>query len=256
MWSARRITLVAITSLAVIAGGGYYVLGPGAPVSPRQAIQDAVAASAAAKSASATFTTQVSGMTVLFGTVRQQGWQSSKATLAMTTVDGAERFSVTEIVLGSTVYISTPGLVEATGKQWLGVPVRALTADPALAQLYQTNAIPAVGAGLLAMASTVRLAGTETISGVPTSRYVGTIDPSRARATLAPRLGQLLAPELAATTGQIRFTAWIDRQHNFRKIQTTSTVGGRLTVTTLVFMARSLPGRIATPVDSQVETAP
>jgi hypothetical protein len=254
MWTGRRISVVAIASLAVIAGGGYYVLVPGAPVSPREAIQEAVAASAAAKSASATFTTQVSGMTVLFGTVTQQGWQSSKATLAMTTVDGAERFSVTEIVLGPNVYISTPGLVEATGKHWLDIPVPALTADPAMAQLYQTNAIPAAGAGLLAMASTVRLAGTATIGGVPTSRYVGTIDPSAARAALAPRLSQLLAPELAATTGPIRFTAWIDRQHNFREIETTSTVGGRVSVTTLLFTTRSLPGHIEAPAESQVES--
>jgi hypothetical protein len=255
MWSGWRISLVAITSLAVIAAGGYYVLGPGAPLGARKAIEEAVAASAATRSASATFMTQVSGITVLFGTAREQGSPSRTATLAMTTVDGAERFSVTEIIAGPKVYISTPGLVRATGRQWLSIPVPELTADPALARLFPTNAIPDAGAGLLAVARTVRLAGTATLSGVPTSCYVGTIDPSTARATLAPRLSQLLAPELAATTGQIRFTAWIDRQHNFRKIETASTVGGRLTVTTLYFTPGSEAGPIAVPVASDVETA-
>lgn len=254
MWSGRRITSVALSSLAVIAVGAYYVLRPPVLVSPRQAIEQAVATSAAAKSASTTFSTQVSGMTTLYGTAREQGAQARMATLVMTAVDGAEHFSVTEIVSGSNVYISTPGLVQALGKQWLGVPVPMLTADPALAQLYQTNAIPDAAAGLLAVASTIRLAGTATIRGVPVSRYVGTIDPSRARARLAPRLAQLLAPELAATTGVIRFTAWIDGQHNFRKIETTSTVGGRVSMTTLIYLGRSPSARIGVPVDSQVES--
>jgi len=253
MWSGRRISAVALSSLSVIAVGSSYVLRPTVQVSPRQAIEQAVATSAAATSASTTFSTQVSGMTTLYGTAREQGRESRMATLAMTAVDGAEHFSVTEIVTGPAVYISTPGLAQALGKKWLGIPVPKLTEDPAMAQLYQTNAIPDAGAGLIAVASTVRLAGTETIGGVPVSRYVGTIDPSRARDRLAPRLAQLLAPQLAATTGQIRFTAWVDGQHNFRKIQTISTVGGRVSQTTLIYTSSSLPGRIDVPVSSEVE---
>jgi hypothetical protein len=257
--SSWRIALLALICLAVIAVGGYRVmrhLYPAIPPSADQVIHDASATTAAMTSANASFTTQVSGLTTMFGTVRERITPTGLATLSMTTVDGADRFAVTEVVTRSTVYVTMPSLATAFGKPWLGVPVPALGAYPAVAQLYQTAALPTAEAALIGCASTERLTGTTTVRGVKVSRYVGSIDPATALSELAPGQRQLLAPELAAATGTISFTAWIDAQHNLRKIQTSATIGGQLTVTTVVVTAVNRVLHIAVPQPSQVAAMP
>jgi hypothetical protein len=250
-----RIVLLAVIALAVVAVGGYSVvrhLSKPVPPSADQAIKDMASTTAAMTSASANFSTQVSGLTVMFGTARERVRPQAMATLSMTTVDGADRFAVTEVVSRSTVYVSMASLAAAFGKPWLGVPVPELAADPAMAQLYQTAALPTAEAALISAASTERMTGTTTVRGARVSRYVGSISPATALAELAPAQRQLLAPELAATTGTISFTAWIDAQHNLRKVQTTAVIGGRRTVTTIVVTAMNRVVRIAVPQPSQV----
>jgi hypothetical protein len=257
--SGWRIALLALICLAVIAVGGYRVvrhLYPAIPPSADQVIHDAAATTAAMTSASATFTTRVSGLTVMFGTVRERITPTGLATLSMTSVNGAERFAVTEVVTRSTVYVSMQSLAAAFGKPWLGVPVPELGAYPAMAQLYQTAALPTAEAALIETSSTERLAGTTTMRGVKVSRYVGSIDPAATLSQLAPRQRHLLAPELAATTGTITFTAWIDSQHNLRKVQTSATIGGQLTVTTVVVTAVNRVLHITVPQPSQVVALP
>jgi hypothetical protein len=246
---------LAIVALAVIAGGGYRVirhLYPPVPPSADQAIKDMASTSAAMTSANANFTTQVSGLTVMFGTARERVRPTTMATLSMTSVDGADRFLVTEVVSRSTVYVSMPSLAAAFGKPWIGVPVPKLAADPAMAQLYQTAALPTAEAALIRTATTERMTGTTMVRGIKVSRYIGSIVPATALAELAPAQRQLLAPELAATTGTITFTAWIDAQHNLRKIQTTAIIGGRRTVTTVVVTAINRVLRITVPQSSEV----
>jgi hypothetical protein len=250
-----RIVLLAVIALGVIGYGGYRVfrhLSTPVPPSADQVMRDAASTAGAMISANANFTTQVSGLTVMFGTVRERITPARLATLSMTFVDGAYRYAVTEVVTGSTVYVSMPSLAATVGKPWVRVPVPELVADPAMAQLYQTAALPAAEAALIGTASTERMTGATTLRGVPVSRYVGSISPATAQAELAPALRQLLAPELTATTGTISFTAWIDSQHNLRKIQTSATIGGRLTVTTVVVTAFNRALRISVPQSGQV----
>jgi len=234
--------------------GGYRVirqLYPAIPPSADQVMRDA-AATAARSSASAQFTTQVSGLTVMIGTVRERAAPTRLATLSMTSINGAEQVAVTEVVTRSTVYVNMPSLTAAFGKPWLGVPIGNLGADPAMAQLYQTAALPTAEAALIGTADTERLAGKATVRGVPVSRYVGSVDPASALTALAPAMRQLLAPELASATGIIGFTAWIDAQHNIRKVQTSATIDGELTVTTVVITALNRATHIAVPQSSQV----
>jgi hypothetical protein len=253
------VALLAVAALAVVAVGGYGVISTmNRPIPPSadQVIQDVTHAATTLTSDSATFTTQVSGITVMFGTVHERVTPSRLATLSMTSVDGAERFAVTEVVSRSTVYVRMPSLDAAVGKPWIGVPIPQLGASPAMAQLYQTAALPTAEAALIGTASEERMTGITTVRGVKVSRYVGTIDPATALAQLDSGLGQLLAPELAATTGTIGFTAWIDSQHNLRKIQTIATIGGQLTVTTVVVTAVNRVVHIALPEPTQVAALP
>lgn len=247
--------VLTLIALGVIAVGGYRVLkvwNQAVPPSADQAMKDAASAAAAMTSASATFTTQVSGLTVMFGTVHERTAPARVAALSMTSVDGAARFPVTEVVTPSRVYVNMPSLAATFGKPWLGVPVSRLGADPAMAQLYQTEALPTAMAALISTASTERLTGSTTMRGVRVSRYVGTIEPATALAELAPGMRQLLAPELAAGTGAIRFTVWLDSRHILRKVQTSATVGGQLTVTTVVVTAVNRILQIAVPSSGEV----
>jgi hypothetical protein len=257
--SVWRVILLAVIALAVLAVGGYGLLRhlyTPIPPSADQVMQDTAHAAAAMTSASANFTTQVSGLTVMFGTANERVRPTTMATLKMTSVDGADRFAVTEVVSRSTVYVNMASLAPAVGKPWLGVPVPDLAADPAMAQLYQTAALPTAEAALIGTATTERKTGTATVRGTPVSRYVGSINPATALAELAPDQRQLLAPELTATTGTISFTAWIDEQHDLRKIQTSAIVGGQLTVTTVVITAINPVVRITVPQSGQVSALP
>ena len=257
-WRAVVLAL-AVTALAVIGVGGYRVYQHFRPVSLAPAglvIEEAASSAGAVSSASATFTTQVNGLTVMFGTVSERVTPTRLATLSMTSVDGVERIPVTEVVTRSDVFVSMPSMVAAIGKPWLKVPVPELGADPAMAQLYQTGALPTAEAALVSAASTVQLAGTTTVRGVPVSRYVGSINPATALDGLDAKLRPLLAAQLAATTGTIHFTAWIDSQHSLRKVQTSAIIGGQLTVTTVVVIATNRVLHIAVPNTSQVAGVP
>jgi hypothetical protein len=218
---------------------------------PRAQTATAVSQAAALTSARATFTTQVSGLTTVFGRVSEQ-LRPQRTTLTMTTVDGADRFGVTEVVTDSAVFIRAPGLANSVGKPWISVPVAGLTADPALMGLYQTGSIPTIDAAMIGTATGVRSTGPRTVNGVRTTRYVGTVEPAQALRRLSPAERQLLAPELTAVSGDLHFVAWIDAHHNLVKLQTSATIDGLSTVTTVVVTAFNQRLHVTVPPESQV----
>ncbi len=211
----------------------------------------AVARAAALRSANAAFTTQVDGLTTVTGRVSEQ-LRPQLVALTMTAFDGADQFGVSEVVTDSAVYLRAPGLANAAGKPWISVPVTGLAADPALMELYQAGAIPTVDAALIGTALGVRLAGRQTIDGVATARYIGTIDPALTMRRLSPALRQLLAPELTAITGDMRYSMWVDSHHDLVRLQTSATIDGSSTVTTVVVTALNKQVHIAVPAASQV----
>jgi len=218
---------------------------------PRAETATAVSRAAALTSARATFTTQVSGLTTVFGLVTEQ-LRPQRTTLTMTTVDGADRFGVTEVVTDSAVFIRAPGLASSVGKPWISVPVAGLTADPALMGLYQTGAIPTIDAAMIGTASGVRSTGPQTVNGVRTTRYVGEVEPALALRRLSPAERQLLAPELTTVSGNLDFVAWIDAHHNLVKLQTSAIIDGLSTVTTVVVTAFNQRLHVTVPPLSQV----
>ncbi len=242
-----------VVALTVLAADGWWLLRTREPArqTPPAVLAEAVSQAAAMTSVKATFTTQVAGLTTVFGRISEQ-LKPDRATLTMTTVDGADRFSVAEVVTDSVVYLRAASLANAVGKPWISVPITGLSADPALVGLYQTEAIPTADAALIGTAAVVRSAGTGTVDGVRTTRYVGTIDPAATLRRLSPAIRQLLAPELGAATGTVRFVAWIDGQHNLREVQMSATVGGLSTATSVVLHALNATVHITVPAPSQV----
>lgn len=242
-----------VVALTVLAADGWWLLHnrEQAKQTPHTVLAEAVSQAAALSSVRANFTTQLAGLTSVFGQVNEQR-RPDRATLTMTTVDGADRFGVSEVVTESVVYVRAPGLANAVGKPWISVPMTGLTADPAMEGLYQTEAIPSADAALLGTAATVRSAGTATIDGARTTRYVGSIDPATALRRLPQAEGQLLTPELKSVTGELHFVAWIDGQHNLRQVQTSGTIGGVSTVITVVIKAFDPAVHVIVPDQSLV----
>lgn len=247
-----------VAALGVLAADGWWLIRSkqeAKPQPPRVATAEAVSQAAALTSARATFTTQVAGLTTVFGRVSEQV-RPQRATLTMTTVDGSDRFAVTEVVTDSAVFLRAPGLASSVGKPWISVSLPGLTADPALVGLYQTEAIPTLDAALVGTAVAVRSTGIRTVDGVRTTRYVGTIDPADSLQRLSQPVRSLLDPELTGVTGQISYIAWIDDHHNLVKLQTSATVGGLTTVTTVVVTAFNLKIHLSVPAENLVSAIP
>lgn len=242
-----------VVALAVLAGDGWWLVHTRdlARQTPRTVTAEMVSRATAVTSASATFTTQVAGLTTVFGRVSEQ-LKPQRATLTMTTVDGADRFNVSEVVTDSAVYIRAPGLAESATKPWISVPVSGLTADPALMGLYQTDAIPTVDAALIGTATGVRSTGVQTVDGVRATRYVGIIHPATALRRLSLPVRHALDPELTTASGVMHFVAWIDGHHNLVKLQTTGTMSGLSTVTTVDVTAFNEKVQITVPAPSLV----
>jgi hypothetical protein len=252
-----RFGAIIVVALAVLAVDGWWLLHTRELARQQTTpvvIADAVSHADALTSATANFSTQVSGLTTVIGQVSEER-RPHRVTLAMTTIDGADRFSVAEVVTASAVYLQAPGLAPSVGKPWISVPLAGLSADPAMVGLYQTEAVPTAEAALLDTATGLRKAGAGTIDGDRTTRYVGTIEPSVALGRLSPAARQLLAPELTTVTGDMRIVVWIDRQHNLCKVQTSATVAGLVTVTTVVIKALNPTVHIAVPAASLVSAA-
>jgi hypothetical protein len=249
-----RFGVIIVVALGVLVGDGWWLLRTKAadkPQPPRAETAEAVSQAAALTSARATFSTQLAGITTVFGRVSEQ-LRPQRTTLTMTTIDGADRFGVTEVVTDSAVFLRAPGLANSVGRPWISVPVAGLTADPALTELYQTGAIPTLDAALIGKAAGVRSTGPQTVNGVRTTRYVGIIEPAQALRRLSPAERQLLAPELTAVSGEMSFVAWIDAHHNLVKLQTSATIDGVSTVTTVVVTAFNERMHLTVPARSQV----
>ncbi len=254
-----RFGVIIVLALGVLGADGWWLvrtrdireLELAREQTPQAVTAKAVSQAAALTSAKATFTTQVAGLTTVFGRVSEQ-LRPQRVTLTMTTVDGADRFGVTEVVTDSAVFLRAPGLANSVGRPWISVPVAGLTADPALFELYQTGSIPTLDAAMIGTATAVRSTGPRIVEGVRTTRYVGTIDPALALRRLTPAERQLLAPELTSVSGDISFIAWIDAHHNLVKLQTSATMDGLNTVTTVIVTAFNQRMHLTVPASSQV----
>jgi hypothetical protein len=254
-----RFAIIIVLALGVLGADGWWLvrtrdikeLALARQQTPQAVTAKAVSQAAALTSAKATFTTQVAGVTTVFGRVSEQ-LRPQRVTLTMTTVDGADRFGVTEVVTDSAVFIRAPGLANSVGRPWISVPVAGLTADPALFELYQTGSIPTLDAAMIGTATAVRSTGPRTVEGVRTTSYVGTIDPALTLQRLTPAERQLLAPELTSVSGDISFVAWIDAHRNLVKLQMSETTDGVNTVTTVVVTAFNERMHLTVPALSQV----
>jgi hypothetical protein len=174
-------------------------------------------------------------------------------------VDG-QTLPVTEIVSANAIYLKEATLSRETGKPWLEVPFSDLEGNlgSALARLFQSaqNGNPLEQVQMLAASKNVRAVGTQVVDGVQTTHYAGSFTPAAAVSALPPRVRSAVRPMLSVLTGDIRFNAWIDAQHQVRSLTEAETVGGQPVTVTMNVTAINQPVHIAVPTAGQVATLP
>ena len=236
--------------------------GPAKPQSARQAITLASNDTRRANSMSGTFSMRLGSAApeTTTGTIQMQRVPSLLFDEDLSVSVDGQTLPVTEIVSASALYLKEATLSRETGKPWLEVPFSDLEGSfgSTLARLFQSaqNGNPLEQTQMLAASKNVRAVGTQVIDGVQTTHYTGSFTPSAAVNALSPSLRTAVRPILGALTGDIRFNAWIDAQHQVRKVTEAETVGGEPVTMTMNITAINQPVHIALPAASQVATLP
>jgi hypothetical protein len=175
------------------------------------------------------------------------------------TADG-HTLPVTEIMSTKAIYLKEAALTREMGKPWLEVPFSGLGGNlgSTLAQMFQSaqNGNPLEQVQMLAASKNVRVVGTQVIDGVQTTHYAGSFTPSAAVSALSASDRQNVRPMLSVLSGDIRFNAWIDTQHQVRRVIETETLSGEPVTVAINITAINQPVHIAVPPASQVTTVP
>ena len=236
--------------------------GPATPQNARQAITVASDDTQRADSMAGTFSMRLGNGTgeTTAGTIQVQRVPSLVFDENLSISADGHTLPVTEIMSTNAIYLKEAGLSHETGKPWLEVPFSGLDGNlgSALAQMFQSaqNGNPLEQVQMLAASKNVRAVGTQVIDGVQTTDYTGSFTSSAAVSALSSSVRQSVRPMLSVLSGDIRFNAWIDAQHQVRSLTETETVSGEPVYVTINVTAINQPVHISVPAASQVVTLP
>jgi hypothetical protein len=274
--AAGAIVIIA-AGVAGCASGGSPAGKPGttstaaAAQSPEQAIQLAASTARDINSFTATMSLQGSIGTSgeafnLAGTISEQLHPSVLAEADYSTFSAAGQSipgGMSEIITTSSLYMKLAILTQElhTTKPWIEIPFSALTKASgvdisSLFSQLQTNS-PLDQSQLFAGAENVKKAGTGVVDGVPVTEYTGTVSMSRALDKLPASLRNTFGQDIEkAGITSVRFTEWVDGQHQVRK--TTVTESGSAITETITTTITSInqPVTIQVPPASQTNSLP
>jgi len=220
---------------------------------PQQAITDAARASSKLNSAHATVTI-ATGAETLTEKLQLQLHPKLELSAALNGVQGAG--NIQEVIIGSTVYIKLSSLsAQLGGKPWIkldansggkaGALIHSLLQEASSGNLNSQAQLAKLVTGL-------HKAGSETVGGVETTRYDGSIKPAAALPHLPKALRTSFAPLLRQIQGNLQVSYWIDDQHLIRKVAETETVQGQQVHTTILYQDINQPVHITPPPPGQV----
>jgi hypothetical protein len=234
--------------------------GAGAAGTPaaHQALLDAATAAQQVNTAVTTMNVKITGSQsgTQSGTLQYQRKPSVLMSEDMHIVAQGGTTDIKMILTGTDVYFSEPGL----SAKWTKLKRSSLSGPTAasfgkLIQTMQSNDF-ANQQQMLAAATDVHQAGTQTIDGAQTTEYDGSIRASDAIKALSPGVRGILGPQLQ-TLGDsvISFREWIDGQHHVRRVIENETVKGNNLITTMDITGINQPVQITVPPNSQVTGA-
>jgi hypothetical protein len=236
--------------------------GSAKPQNARQAITLASDDAQRANSMAGTFSMRLGSGTgeATTGTIQMQRAPSLLFDENLSISANGQTLPVTEIVSANAIYLKEAMLSRETGKPWLEVPFSDLKGNlgSTLARLFQSaqNGNPMEQTQMLAASKNVHAVGTQVVDGVQTTHYAGSFTPSAAVSALSPSVRNAVRPMLSVLSGDIRFNAWIDAQHQVRRVIEAETVAGQPVTVTMNVTAINQPVHIAMPAASQVVTLP
>jgi hypothetical protein len=266
----RRAAAAALCAgaLALIAGcstGSAGSTGPGdnsqptrsaVQETPQKAIRLAAQESRRVTTMAATFSEKV-GNPVIATTTATEQLQLKPTLLAdvsLHTTSGGRSVSVDEIVSARAVYLKAPG--NPTGKLWAEIPFSGLghNLGGSISSLLQNaqNGNAAQQTELFTASKNVHVVGTETVDGVETTHYRGSVSAATALASLKPSVRKGLAPLLKLITGEIHFDVWIDSQHVTRRLIERETVISEPVTVNVNVTAVNQPVQITLPPAGEV----
>jgi hypothetical protein len=217
---------------------------------PQLDVTQAERQSADARTISASFRERISGATTvtLSGQVRVQRTPLRIAD-QLTMTAGGHTTELNAIVTGAASYVQSPQ-VSAT---WIKEPVPNADREALLAKLR--NADPTAQTRLILAAGHAHFAGRQSVDGVMTSRYVGSVAPEVALAAVPSALRARLAPAVSLITGDIHYTLWVEAGNRVKQFRVAErTLSSKITVTeTIDWIDRPL--HIAIPRLSEVPTS-
>ena len=174
---------------------------------------------------------------------------------------GGQRIPVAEILTSKAIYLKFPALSGQPGRPWMKISFSALTGNlrSAFQQLFQSlqNTNPLTQAAMLAGATNVRAVGTQSVDGVPATRYTGSFPASAVLARLPSAwraAGRKALQGLRIKT--VNFNAWIDVQHQVRRLAIVEPIPGQTVAVTMTITSINQPVHTTLPAASQVATIP
>jgi hypothetical protein len=258
---AVGLSVAALVLVAACGSGGSGSASP--PLTPKQAMLAAAAQAQKVTSATETLTVQNSGIqsATTTGTIQVRRTPTLQLSGNLN-VTGAGKSTQIKMILTSTaIYFSEPSLAQQVGKPWLKIHLAALNKTPlaSIAQLVhslQSNNF-ANQTQLLAAAKNVRVVGKQTVDGVPTTEFAGSVHTAEALKALSPAFRKALAPSLQVLGNRtMTFHIWVDGQHHARKVTEVVTINGETINTTVNITAINQPVQITPPPASQTFTPP
>jgi hypothetical protein len=261
-----RVAAVAFCAgiLALVAGcsaGAASSTGASAkPTSPRTALLLAAEQTGKLDTMAASYTAQTNGSQTLASTILVQ-YKPALLIKAVANVEASgQSLHITEIVSSKAMYLKMAELSKEAGKPWVEIPFSELkgSAGAVFSQLLQNvqNNNPQQQAKMLTASKNVRSLGTHMIDGVRTTEYTGSYTTASALAMLSPSQRKVLGPELKQLTGPIRFSDWIDAQHQVRRTVITESVSGQQITLTTNTTAINQPVNIKLPPRRRVALIP
>lgn len=250
-------------------GSGAASSSSGAGANPSQELAATVKNAQNTNSFAATMSMQANDSSAGVGAVSLNGKVSyERQPMVMTEVDmasvqaaGANIGPMSVIETPSAVYMKMPMMSQMmhSTKPYLEIPMSELKSGSAISALLSQaqSSNPLSVAQLLGGSTDVKKVGTGTVNGVAVTEYEGSEPASAAIAKLPANLRSSLGQQVQkAGIEQIKFQAWVDGQHNIRKMIANET--GKNMNETITFTVTSVnqPVQIAMPSPSQVSKIP
>jgi len=254
-------TLVAVAACGSSSAGG----SGGSSLTPRQALALAASQNQHLTSAVETLTVKVTGAQseTTTGTILIQRKPALEISANLSAAAAGRNIQIKEVLTSQAIYFSAPGLTgQLTKKPWVKIPLSALqgsTAGASFAQLFhslQSNNFTNQ-TEILAVAKNAHLVGKQTVNGVPTTEYAGSITASQALKALSASFRKSMGSFLRALgNATINFHIWIDGQNQTRRLTETESLNGVTVNTTVNITGINQPVHITVPPASQITQMP